>query len=478
MYTRNLILTSLAIATSANAWSGQRTDNDKKNILFIVCDDLRPELGCYGQEQIKSPNLDSWAAQSVLFNRAYCNIAVSGASRASLLTGLRPTKNTLEVWNARTDVDAPDAITIQKHFRDAGYTTIANGKIYHHQDEASMKYWDDIMPPTPGTAMGYHSEENLALMQKQKETGKGRRGYFYEHGNYPEQDYLDWQIAEKSIQDLKKLKNQEQPFFLAVGFIRPHLPFVVPQKYWDMYDHSKIEIPDNYILKPGNNIPEQALTNWSELRAYSGIPESGPLDEATAKLMIHGYYASVSFIDAQIGRLLNALKEQGLDKNTTVVLIGDHGWNLGEHGTWCKHSIMNTCLHSTLIINSPEIKTPYRCEQIVEFVDLYPTMCEAAGIDLPAQLEGTSLLPLLRSPEAKTKGYGVSRWANGFTFIQDQYFYTEWWNKDDQVIDRMLFNHSDDEDENYNVAGQEKYKSLIEELSRKLVKNRGANYNK
>jgi len=478
MYIRDLILTGLSVVASIPVWSQQETGSDKKNVLFIVCDDLRPELGCYGQEQIKSPNLDSWAAQSVLFNRAYCNIAVSGASRASLLTGLRPTKNQLQAWDTRTDVDVPDAITIQQCFKEAGYTTIANGKIYHHQDEASMIYWDNIMPPEPSTAMGYHSAENLALMQKQKETGKGRRGYFYEHGDYPEKDYLDWQIADKSIQDLKKLKKQENPFFLAVGFIRPHLPFIVPQKYWDMYDHSKIEIPDNYILKPGNNIPERALTNWSELRAYSGIPEQGPLDDATAKLMIHGYYASVSFVDAQIGRLLKALKEEGLDKNTTVVLIGDHGWNLGEHGTWCKHCIMNTCLHSTLIIHSPEMKTPYQCEQIVEFVDLYPTMCEAAGIEKPAQLEGSSLLPLLQSPDAKTKRYAVSRWANGFTFIQDQFFYTEWRDKDERIIDRMLFDHSEDEAENYNVAGKEENKKIIEELSTKLQKNRGANYEK
>ena len=257
------------------------------------------------------------------------------------------------------------------------------------------------------------------------------------------------------------------------------MPFVVPQKYWDMYDHSEIEIPENYILKSGNNIPERALTNWSELRAYSGIPEQGPLDEETAKLMIHGYYASVSFVDAQIGRLLKTLEEEGLDKNTTVVLIGDHGWNLGEHGTWCKHSIMNTCLHSTLIINSPEIKTPHRCEQIVEFVDLYPTMCDAAGIERPAQLEGTSLLPLLKSPEAKTKGvWGLPVGRNGFTFIQDQYFYTEWRDKDERIIERMLFDHSNDGDENYNVAGKEENKAIIEELSKKLLENRGDNYEK
>ena len=191
MYKRNLILTGLAVTASINVWSQQKTNHDRQNILFIVCDDLRPELGCYGRKQIKSPNIDRWATQSVLFDRAYCNIAVSGASRASLLTGLRPTKNLLQTWNARTDVDVPDAVTIQKCFRDAGYITIANGKIYHHQDEASMKYWDDVMPPVPGTAMGYHSDENLALMQKQQKTGKGRRGYFYEHGDFPEKDYLD-----------------------------------------------------------------------------------------------------------------------------------------------------------------------------------------------------------------------------------------------------------------------------------------------
>lgn len=177
MYKRNLILTGLAVTASINVWSQQKTNHDRQNILFIVCDDLRPELGCYGRKQIKSPNIDRWATQSVLFDRAYCNIAVSGASRASLLTGLRPTKNLLQAWNARTDVDVPDAVTIQKCFRDAGYITIANGKIYHHQDEASMKYWDDVMPPVPGTAMGYHSDENLALMQKQQKTGKGRRGH-------------------------------------------------------------------------------------------------------------------------------------------------------------------------------------------------------------------------------------------------------------------------------------------------------------
>lgn len=466
------------LITSVHSKAQDGIRKEKKNILFIICDDLRPELNCYGQSQIKSPHIDRLATQGVLFQRAYCNIAVSGASRASLLTGMRPGRNTLERWNARADVDVPEAVTIQELFKKAHYTTIANGKVYHHQDEESMKYWDEIMSPTPATPMDYHSEENLSLMREQQETGKGRRGYFYEHGDYPEESYLDWQIAEKSIKDLKRLKNDTLPFFLAVGFIRPHLPFVVPQKYWDMYDHAQIELPDNYRLKEGNLIPELALNNWSELRAYSGIPAQGALDVETAKLMIHGYYASVSFVDAQIGRLLRALEEEELDKTTTVVLIGDHGWNLGEHGMWCKHSIMNTSLHATLIIRSPEVQTPYCCKQIVEFVDLYPTLCDVAGVLPPPDLEGNSLLPLLQSQDAKTKGFGIARWANGFTLIQERYFYTEWWDDADRPVERMLFDHYADENENYNVVNQKEYVLRIDEWRQKLLDNRGAFFEK
>lgn len=441
------------------------------NVLLIIVDDLRPELGCYGHPHIQSPYIDRWASESVVFHQAYCNIAVSGASRGSLLTGRRPTMEKLRLWNARIDADVPEAVTMQQHFKEAGFTTISNGKVTHHQDEASLKYWDEIMPPVSLTPMDYHSKENLELMRRQKETGKGKRGYFYEYGNFPDSIYLDWQITQKSITDLNRLKEEHKPFFMAVGFIRPHLPFNTPDKYWNMYDHNQIQLPDNYILKEGNKIPAEALTNWSELRAYSGIPDKGALDEETAKNMIHGYYASVSFIDAQIGRLLNVIKETGLDKNTTIALIGDHGWNLGEHGTWCKHSIMNTCLHSTLIIQSPEGKN-YRNNEIVEFVDIYPTLCEAAGIDRPKELEGESLYPLLLSEKAKSKGWAVSRWAEGFTYIEDQYFYTEWWDEKDNLKNRMLFDHHKDQDENYNVAENERYKNVVEAYSEMLHQRR------
>jgi arylsulfatase A-like enzyme len=463
--------------SSADTGAGDADNGQtRRNVLFIICDDLRPELGCYGQKQIHSPHIDSLAAAGVRFDRAYCNIAVSGASRASLLTGLRPTRTTLSAWNARTDVDAPDAVTLQQCFRDAGYVTVANGKVYHHQDEASMVYWDRVMPPDPITPMDFHSPDNIALMDAQKATGKGLRGYFYEHTDTPDSAYIDARIADRCIADLHELKASGKPFMMAAGFIRPHLPFTVPQRYWDLYDHDSIKIPDNYVLLPGNDIPERALANWSELRAYSGIPSEGPLDEATAKLMIHGYYAAVSFVDAQIGRLLDALRAEGLADNTTIVLIGDHGWNLGEHGTWCKHSIMNTCLHSALIIASPDVVRPHVCSEVVEFVDLYPTLCASAGITPPAQLEGSSLVPLLRSESARTKGYAVARWANGFTLVEDDKSYTEWWDKEGRLIDRMLFDHTTDADENYNVASRPDRAKLVKQMSRKLRRRRGARY--
>ena len=474
----NFLLPFLCCLASSYGCKKQTGEIKKRNIIFIICDDLRPELGCYGHSKIKTPNIDRWAKQSVVFERAYCNIAVSGASRASLLTGYRPTKNTLSKWDARADVDVADAITLQQHLRNNGYKTIANGKVYHHQDEESMQYWDEIMPPTPSTPMRYLSEENIALMEIQRETGKGKRGLFYEYGNFPEEDYLDWQIATKTIKDLKDLNNQSQPFFLSVGFILPHLPFVVPEEYWNLYNHADIEIPENYILKDGNNIPSYALANWSELRAYSGIPDEGALTEETAKLMIHGYYAAVSFLDTQIGRVLNALNELGLDKNTSVVVIGDHGWNLGEHGTWCKHSIMNTSLNTPLIINSPEASKAYKSNEIVEFVDLYPTICDLAGIPTPKETEGESLFPLLISDKNKSKGYAVCRWANGFTYIKDSYFYTEWRNNSDSLTNCMLFDHKVDPEENNNIASNPDHSNLIEELNKELNAKKGANFYK
>lgn len=470
----SVLLLAGGLLSAASALMAQQ--QKQPNIVFIICDDLRPELGCYGQRYIHSPHIDRWAKGGVVFERAYCNIAVSGASRASLLTGYRPTRDTFEAWDCRTDKDAPHAITLPQHFQSNGYTTISNGKVFHHQNETAQQYWHDILSPVPHTPMDYHSPENLLLMEQLAQTKKGKRGFFYEHGDFPEKEYIDYQIAEKSVKDLEKLSRGGKPFLLAIGFIRPHLPFNTPQTYWDLYYESQIRIPANYHPDEQSLIPRRALTSWGELRAYSGIPAQGALDEATAKQMLHGYYASVSFVDRQVGRVLEALRRLKLDKNTTVVLIGDHGWNLGEHGTWCKHSVMNTSLHSTLIIKSPHVRKPYHSKEIVEFVDLYPTLCDAAGIPHPAGVEGESLLPLLQSSQNKSKGYAVWRWEKGFTYIENQHFYTEWSDKQGEVVERMLFDHATDPDENRNIVYRPENQGLVDYLSGQLNQKRGASF--
>lgn len=475
----NKLKTIIATGIAANAFNcnAQAAEEREKheNIILIICDDLRCELGCYGNSPVISPNIDKLAGEGVLFSRAYCNIAVSGASRASLLTGLRPTRNRFNMWNSRVDKDAPDAVTIQQAFKDNGYATVSNGKIYHHNDEKSNCFWDETMPVN---FLDYHSDENLEIMAELERSGKGKRGYFYEHGDYADGDYLDAKVAEKSIKDMRRLSREGKPFFLGIGFTRPHLPFIVPERYWNMYDHDSITIPDNYRLKDGNLIPPEAIPGWSELRVYTGIPSGGPLDEETAKLMIHGYYAAVSYVDAQVGRIIDAVKELGLEDNTSIILIGDNGWNLGEHGAWCKHCILNTSLNVPMIIKSPVTTADksFKNDRIVDFVDIYPTICDLAGIANPEGLEGESLMPLLKSPGAKSKGYAVCRWDNSFTLIEKELFYTEWWDNNDKTVGRLLFDHSNDPAENYNVAHRKKYEKTVKKMSRKLREKRGKNY--
>lgn len=471
---KNIFLLTVSVLYS-NSIVANINDVASKNILFIICDDLRPELNCYGNSMIVSPNIDKLAENSVVFNRAYCNIPVSGASRASIFTGLRPTKSRFVSWNARVDKDAPNAVTLQKRFKDAGYITIANGKVYHNQDEASKKYWDKIFYPEESPHLWYQTDYNKNLMKKKEENPKLKRGLYYEYSDCPDSLLVDWTIAEKSISDLWDLKSSDKPFLMSIGFIRPHLPFIVSQKYWDLYDDEKITIPDNYVLKEGNLIPKAALWNGGELSQYSGIRKRH-LDMADAKKMIHGYYASVSCVDVQVGRVLDALKKTGLNKTTIVVFIGDHGWNLGEHGMWCKNTILNTSLRSTLMISHPEYRKGEKCNEIVEFVDLYPTICEMAGIEYPLSMEGESILPLVVYDTAKSKGYCVSRWNNGFTLIKDNYFYTEWRDKQNMLVDNLLFDHINDSCENYNVVQKKEYYRTVKDLSEFLNRHIGRDY--
>jgi iduronate 2-sulfatase len=436
---------------------------EKPNVLFIPIDDLRPQLNCYGQTQMVSPHMDELAGEGVIFQNAYCQVPVCGATRACLLTGVRPNRERFVTYHAWADKDLPGALTLPEHFRKHGYTTISNGKVFHHRTDTADRSWSEVPwhPGTRGNWRNYLLQENQAIAA----TNDGR-GPAFECADVPDNAYIDGQIADRAIQDLHRLKDAGEPFFLAVGFLKPHLPFNAPKRYWDLYKRAKIDLADNPFRPRG--APDAAMHNWGELRAYFNIPAKGSLPDEMARTLIHGYYAATSFTDAQVGRLLHELDRLGLRENTVVVLWGDHGWQLGEHGLWCKHCNFNTSLNAPLIVSAPDFKGEMMSNALVEFVDVYPTLCELAGLPLPDHLEGTSFVPLLEHPNRQWKKAAFSRYFAGDSIRTDQYLYTEWTNNEGDVTARMLYDHKIDPKENENISEKSENQELVAQLSKTL----------
>jgi arylsulfatase A-like enzyme len=362
----------------------------KPNVLFLAVDDLRPQLGCYGHQRMISPNIDKLASEGVTFLRSYCQVPVCGASRASLLTGTRPTANRFLGYATWAEKDLPGALSVAEHFRNNGYHTISNGKIFHHRADCRNGWSEEPWHPK-GNWRNYLLEENQRLNRRKSKPA----GPAYECADVPDNAYFDGQVADKGISDLRRLEREDKPFFLALGFLKPHLPFNAPKKYWDMYKPQEIDLADNPFRPKG--APDAALHNWGELRAYHGIPPKGPLSEELARKLVHGYYACVSYTDAQIGRVVGELDRLGLRENTVVVLWGDHGWNLGEHGLWCKHCNFETSLHSPLIVTGPGIAGGSKSNALTEYLDIYPSLCELCDLPQPGHLQGRSFVPLLEN---------------------------------------------------------------------------------
>lgn len=466
-----LSLISFMMLFSCSSDKHSTNDDERPNILFIAVDDLRPELNNYGADHIHSPNLDQLAEEGLKFNRAFCNIPVCGASRASLLTGARPTRYRFIGFPTQKDEDFPEATSLPMHFRNNGYTTISNGKIYHHGNDDSLA-WNEIWHPKINSR-GYLSEKNIRL-----DGVAGQRGYPYEAMEVDDNAYPDGKIATKGIEDLHKLKDSEKPFFLALGFMKPHLPFNAPKKYWDMYGRDEISLPESYVQP--ETTPALAFDNHDvngnyELRRYYGIPQDGHLNEDSAKLLIHGYYACVSYVDAQIGRVIRELEKLDLADNTVIVLWGDHGWNLGEHMLWCKHSTFETSTHTPLMVKVPGMTRGGQTNAITEFIDIYPSLCELAGLEEPGHLEGESFIPLIKGEE-REKDYAVTKHLDAVTLIKDSLFYTEWTNDQGQPYARMLFDHQTDPMELNNLAEKEEYQELVSNLSKELRKNWGRDF--
>jgi arylsulfatase A-like enzyme len=447
-----------------------QADDRKPNVLFIAVDDLRPQLGCYSFESMRTPNIDRLASQGTIFERAYCMVPTCGASRASLMTGIRPARNRFVNYLTWAEKDAPGITTLNTHFKSHGYYTVSNGKVFHHPEDNAQGWSEPAWQPTG--VPWYRRPENQAIhAQRSKQPGGRGRGPAYESADVADGAYGDGKVLEKSINDLRRLAEMDKPFFLAVGFFKPHLPFVAPKKYWDLYDREAIELPATYH-RP-KDAPNEAIHSWGELRAYADIPSTGPLSDEMARTLIHGYYACVSYTDAQIGKLLDELERLRLAENTIVVLWGDHGWNLGEHTLWCKHCCFETSMHAPLIVKSPGTEGGKKTRGLTEFIDIYPSLSELAGLPLPDHLQGRSFVPLMKHPDQQWKAAAIGRYRNGDTIRTDQLRFTEYTGAKGSFLARMLYDHGADPGEDVNISEQKSNEQVVETLTKQLHEGMG-----
>lgn len=452
---------------------------NRLNVLFIIVDDLRPELGCYGAPYVQSPNLDRLAASGLTFERAYCQQALCNPSRASLMTGRRP--DTTKVFNLEKHFRAelPDIRTLPQWFKDHGYHTQGLGKIYHGAALDDAPSWSVPHWKSPKSNYGPEGQKLWeARIAERKEQGlsarwreDGIKGPPWEAPDVPDDALPDGHVADRAIAVLRE--RQREPFFLAVGFLRPHLPFVAPKKYWSLYDPARLALAPNSL--PPKDVPAHALHHWGELRAYIGMPAEGPLSDDQARQMRHGYLASVSYLDAQVGRLLDELDRLKLREQTVVVVLGDHGWQLGEHGLWCKHTNFEEATRAPLIVSVPGQPQPGRkTKALVEFVDLYPSLAEICGLPKPEGLEGISFQPLLAEPERPWKRAAFSQYpraipgqgrAMGRSARTERYRFTEWTipGKDFRALE--LYDYQTDPRGDVNVAGQPEQAAVQAELT-------------
>lgn len=438
-------------------------ENKKPNILFISVDDLKPTIGSFGDDFAVTPNIDKLSETSTVFLNNHTQLAICAASRVSFLTGLRPDKT--KVWDLKTkmrDVN-PDVLTLPEHFKNNGYQTIGVGKIYDPRavdggrdrrswsvpfvTQNQLTFPDGYSFPSGGF---YQGKENRAVRAKlrQEAIDKGVNNLNkyeserfkppYENADVPDGAYMDGAIANRAVELLDQMDNTK-PFFLAVGFLRPHLPFNAPTKYWNLYKEEEIQLAE-FQTKSKNPVDIAYKGGW-EINTYKapGIEyienDEGLLilpDDIQRKL-IHGYYAATSYIDAQIGLVLKKLKEKGLDKNTIIVLWGDHGFHLGDHSQWTKHTNFEQSTRSPLLIKDPRINKTINVDSPTEFIDVFPTLCELAKLEIPEELDGISLKPQILGEQTTSKIFAVSQYPRhgnimGYSFRTKRHRYTVWVN--------------------------------------------------
>lgn len=521
-------LTIVSMAAVTTACADQKEKKEKLNVVFIAVDDLKPILGCYGDTLVKTPHIDRLAAMGTVFDRTYCQQAISGATRSSLLTGLRPDRTGVYDLVTKIRKINPDVVTLPEHFKNEGYVTSGVGKIFHgsnvvDEDNAhswSIPYLDvkDCYDSKHGLPVGkgYQDPETKRLFRQYEQEAKAK-GWDKEKVtayvkskimpateclDVTDNTYVDGAVTLKAEEQLKKLAKSDKPFFLAVGYIKPHLPFTAPKKYWDLYDRE--QIPLAAFQENASASPAIAYHSCGELRQYTDIPARSTysqtrkgltVDADKQKELIHGYYACISYMDAQIGKLLDTMEKLDMLDNTIIVFWGDHGWHLGDHNLWNKHSNFEQATRVPLIIAAPGLK-PGHAGTLAEFVDIYPTLCDLSGIPAPTDIDGQSLVPAMEDKNSDIHVYAVSQYPRslskqemkekkaytsrkimGYSLRTKQYRYTVWMNDfttakafdEKKVYAEELYDYKLDPQETRNFAKEESHAQVLAELKNHMI---------
>lgn len=465
----------------------QESKSEKPNILIFLVDDLKPTLGVYGDKTAQSPNIDKLAAKGMLFTNAYCNQAVCGPSRYNLLLGSRSTSTGLYKFGKEFRDDFPNAVTLPQYFKNAGYQVESMGKVFHighgtTDDKASWsiphfkeKVIEYILPESTNRKLTREEaffENTYLYFNDLPSNSKLPRGAAWEAPNVLDEAYADGRVARHAIDRLRELKkNPSHPFFMAVGFARPHLPFSAPKKYWDLYDPKNLPMP-SYVDEP-EGAPKIAIKRGGEIDQFNPIPTDQDIytDTLTRKL-IHGYYASMSYMDAQLGRVMEELERLKMLENTIIVLWGDHGWHLGDHGIWTKHTNFEQATHIPLLFVAPGlIKPGSSSTQLAETVDIYPTLAELIGLPRPPgpqPIDGTSLFPVLQNSKAQVRNHAYHSYPRGGYLGEairtQQYRMVRWTHMKDSSIKPIyeLYDYQFDYDETKNLSAH--YPEKVKEL--------------
>ena len=433
---------------------------EKMNVLFIIADDLNCDLGSYGNSVVKTPNIDRLAEMGVLFENAHNQYPLCGPSRASFMTGMytNQTKITENNMNLRNSV--PDVITLGQRFRQQGYQSVRIGKVFHYDNPSAIGTsgnddiysWDQTVNP-----YGRDKIEEYKINTLKPRRYGGTLSWLAADGKDEEQ--TDGIGASEAIKKLDDFAMSNTPFFLTVGFFRPHTPFVAPKKYFDLYDREKIEIPkisSDYLA----TLPEPAVKS---IRAKKNQLN---LEKELAQEIKEAYYSTISFVDAQVGRLLDHLKSSGLDKNTIVVFTSDHGYHMGEHGHWQKQTLFDNATRIPLIISFPNMKNKGGISKSpVELIDLYPTLMDLTGINIPEHVVGKSLEPLMKNLKASVRGSALTRWRKGYSIKTKRFRLTKWGSNGE--LGYELYDHKNDKKELINLARNQDYNEIMDSL--KLV---------